>query len=153
PLDLSRHLAKYHYLPTDKIHSMSSHDIIKIIEIIKNRLRYDKFIMRLAHFINMQDARLRLIPKEIQLNDNLWFISLNWCNSDINNNSTSNLLKLHGSCQDYSSMILPTQELRDNFVINDNYVATVAFNLVQRCNTLYLWGTSLSDYDVVKYTT
>lgn len=150
PLDLTRHLAQYHYLPTQEVHHGLSNtfDLIKIIEIITNRLKYDEFMRNLADSINSQSSELREIPQEIKLNNNVWFISLNWCNSDICNLDISNLLKLHGSCQNYHSMILPTEELDDNIFMNDNYIAQSAYNLVQKCNILYLWGTSLSDYDV-----
>ncbi|MCX8514449.1 MAG: SIR2 family protein [Burkholderiales bacterium] len=150
PLDLKRHLAQYHYLPTHEIHPESSNvfDLIKAIEIVTKRLKYDEFMKNLADSINNQSSELREIPQEIKLNDNLWFISLNWCNSDSCNANVSNLLKLHGSCQNYHSMILPTEELHDNVFMTDNYIDQSACNLVQKCNILYLWGTSLSDYDV-----
>lgn len=147
PLDLARHLEKYHCLLTSRLSKMNPHDFIKMIEIIECRLKYDEFTKQLANFINQQTTNLRDIPEEIELNDDFWFISLNWCNTDINSNKIRNLIKLHGSSQDYRSIVLPTQELRDNFIIDKN-IGMVAFNLIKKCQVLYLWGISLSDYDV-----
>ncbi len=45
-------------------------------------------------------------------------------------------------------MILPTQEIRDSANLCQSYIPDISLNLIGQCKTLYLWGISLTDYDV-----
>src|SRR5690606_33546361 len=94
------------------------------------------------------DSKLRKFPECLNNISDTWFLSLNWCNSDMNSSEIQNLIKLHGTCNNPKSMILPTQEFRDCDILNKYYVADIALNLICECKELYLWGVSLTDYDV-----
>lgn len=111
--------------------------------------QYRNHVATLAKAINsIENTTLRKIP--FDNNDNTWFMSLNWCNSDLNNPGVKNLIKIHGSCTDDKSMVLPTQELRD--IVTDYHtkvvINNIGQNLLTKCTKLYIWGTSLTDYDV-----
>lgn len=151
PLDWSQQLRTYHKLPTEFIPyfslNYSAHK--RLPDIFKKIEAYNNFILRLAEVVNQPESQLRKIPEVILKDiDNTWFLSLNWCNSDINNSTIRNLIKLHGSCQSIDSMVLPTQEIRDSKKLCEFYVPSISMNILGLCTTLYLWGVSLTDYDV-----
>ena len=146
-------LQDYHNIPAACITSFCNNLVIhkQLPDTLKQINEYKEFIKQLTEIIRQQQTELREIPAVIINPQDTWFLSLNWCNSDINNTSIKNLIKLHGSCQDINSIVLPTQEIRDSKRLCDLKIPEISINLLNRCTTLYLWGVSLTDYDVEKH--